>query len=290
MTRRDWLAITAGLATKSAFAADAGLSKLWVRYVSGGQAYRPSFVSMFLDPMFLEIEVVPYDHPYNFAITPNPGAARGGAAGRGGTGGNATPVFAEDNPPDLPWIPSTTISSGVRSLMPGGAPVFSVLLLHDQLDWPEDARQNVQRAVEAGKGIVVIHHALADNQSWPWWYQEVTGGLLVLGDGAGLKKSTITPSATVDVRPAGNHPIVRDIGPMHLVREETYRGMWQSPKITPLLESSSPGSDKVVAWIGPNEKARVVCIACGSAPETHRNPAYRQLVRNAILWAGERLE
>ena len=188
ISRRDLFAWGAGIATVAtmpirASAVDAGLTKVWVRYVTGGHPYRPSFAAMFLDPMFLEIEVGSYDHPYNMMITPPPPqAGRGGGGGGGfGAGFNGPPVFASDNPPDLPWIPSTTIQAGVRSLLPGGAPVFSVLLLNDQIEWPDDTRANIQKAVEAGKGIVVIHNALGDNQTWPWWYQEVTGGLLALG-------------------------------------------------------------------------------------------------------------
>jgi hypothetical protein len=66
--------------------------------------------------------------------------------------------------------------------------------------------------------------------------------------------------------------------------------MWQSSKITPLLETTNSDSDRVVAWIGPNQDARVVCIQPGQSTETHRNPAFRKLVRNAILWAGGRLD
>ena len=300
ISRRSLFGWGAGLALAAVMperapAADPNLTKVWVRYVSGGHSYRPSFASMLLDPLFVEIEIVPFDHPYNMAITPNAsgrgafGPAPGGRAAGAPVAGNAAPVFAEDNPPDLPWIPSSTITSGIRSLLPGGAPQFSVLLLNDQLDWPDDARQNIQRAVEAGKGIVLIHNALADNQHWPWWYQEVTGGLLVLEDHDGMKKSVTTSSATLEVRPVGNHPISRDLATLHLTREEAYKGVWQSPKITPLLSATGVTSDKVVAWIGPSDKARVVCIAPGYAPETHRNPVYRELVRNAIMWAAGRM-
>ena len=182
-------------------------------------------------------------------------------------------------PPDWAWEPS------------GGRPHpgFDVQVLIDQLDWPEVSRQNARKAVEAGRGFVVIHQALGDNQDWPWWYQEVTGGLLVLSDGKEMRKTTITAPAPLDVRPAGKHPILRDVEPMRLVGEEAYRGMWQSPKITPLLQTASPTSDRTVAWIGPHPKARVVSIQPGACRETHRNPEFRKLVRNAILWCAGRL-
>jgi hypothetical protein len=303
ISRRGFLGCGAGVAIAAAVPSRSAaaspndpLTKVWARYVTGGHPYRPAYAEMFLDPLFVEIEVGPSDLPNNLALV---GGGRGGtgggggAAGRGGAasggrGGNGPPIFAMDNPPDLPWIPSSTIQSGVRSLMPGAGPSFAVLILNDQTDWPTETRPNVEADVNAGKGFVVMHNALGDNQNWPWWYREVTGGLLVLSDHDGMKKSTITPSATVDVRPVGNHPVLEGVEPMRLVKEETYRGMWQSPNTTPLLQTTGSGSDKVVAWVGPNQKSRVVCIAPGFASETFRTQSFRKLVRNAILWTSGR--
>ncbi len=304
LSRRALLGAAAGSAmalglSSFAFGADDMLWKLWVRYVTGGARYRPSFPAMFLDPMFVQMEVVPADLPvggysgYNpFDIsdprppsTPSPPPPAPAIPGFG----NAKPIVV-DTPPDIPWIPSSQIETGIRSLLPNGAPVFSVLVANDQTDWPEDGQKAAQTAVSQKKGFVIIHHALGDNQSWPWWYQEVTGGQLVLKDHDGMTKSSIAPNITMEVRPVGNHPIVRDLPPMRLGGETAFKGMWQSSKISPLLETTSGSSDRVVAWVGPNQNARVVCIQPGQSQETHRNPAFRKFVRNAILWAGGRLD
>ena len=117
----------------------------------------------------------------------------------------------------------------------------------------------------------------------------MTGGLLVLSDRNGMKRSTVATGATLDVRPAGKHPILRHIRPFTLANEETFKGMWQSPKITPLLQTSNAGSDSTIAWVGIHPTARVVCIQPGTSRETHRNASYRMLVRNSILWAAGRL-
>jgi Trehalose utilisation len=304
LTRRTFVGAAAATAVASAlpsiaFGADDVLWKLWVRYVTGGAPYRASFPAMFLDPMFVEMEIVPADLPvggysgYNPFAIPDPapaGTAPPPAPAPAIPGfGNAAPIVV-DNAPDTPWIPSTQLKSGIRQLMPGAAPVFSVLIANDQTDWPEDGRTAVQNAVKQKKGFVIIQNALGDNQNWPWWYQEVTGGHLILKDHDGMKQSTVTPNTMLEVRPAGNHPIVRDLPAMRLAGETAYKGMWQSPKITPLLETSSGASDRVVAWVGPDSGARVVCIQPGAAMDTHRNPAYRKLVRNALLWAGGRLD
>ncbi len=164
-----------------------------------------------------------------------------------------------------------------------------VLVLYDWTDWEEKDRPHVQRYLDGGRGLVVLHHALASNQEWPWWYREVTGGLQVLYDHDGLKASGLKQMPPMNLTPVGHHPITASIGKFHLDHDEVFVKMWQSPKITPLLESDEPDSSKVVAWIGVHPKARVVCIQFGHHPVVLANANYRKLVHNAVLWSARRL-
>ena len=61
--------------------------------------------------------------------------------------------------------------------------------------------------------------------------------------------------------------------------------MWRSPKSRVLLEADKPEGAKAMAWIGPWEKSRVAVIQLGHGKEAHENASYRELVRNAIVWA-----
>jgi hypothetical protein len=283
-SRRDFL--VAGAATAAALVAPTAVAaqavtktQVWVQLTTGGKPYPPTLQEMFLDPMFFGMEVWPIDQPANFAaLLPSPvQPQRSGAppTGRGALGGGTE----RNEPPDYPWEPS------------GGRPHpgYDVLVLNDQMNWPEPTRALARQAVEAGRGFVVLHHALGDNQDWPWWYEQVTGGLLVLEGQTGRKPSAVSAASTLDVRPAGRHPILRNVPPFTLANEDVYKGMWQSPQITPLLETTHRGSDSTVAWIGLHPSARVVCIQPGTSRETHRHPAYRMLVRNSILWAAGRI-
>lgn len=55
------------------------------------------------------------------------------------------------------------------------------------------------------------------------------------------------------------------------------------------METDHPENDKPVVWISPWRKSRVVAIQLGHGPAAHRDPGYRRLVRNAILWTAGRL-
>jgi len=256
---------------------------LWVQLTTGGKAYPASLQEMFLDPMFLGMNIWPIDQPASFdallpaSIRPAPAVAPvpPPSGGRSALGGGTERL----EPKDYPWEPS------------GGRPHpgYDVMVLNDQTNWSETQRATVEKALKAGRGLVLLHHSLGDNQDWPWWYQEVTGGLFILSDGNGMKKSTIAPAGRLEIRSVGKHPILRNVDSFTLEKEQLYRGMWQSSKITPLLQTSHAGNNSTVAWVGVYPTTRVVCIQLGSSRETHHDPAFRMLVRNSILWAGGRL-
>ena len=88
--------------------------------------------------------------------------------------------------------------------------------------------------------------------------------------------------------PVSKHPIVRGLPPMHLW-DEAYKQMVISPKVEVLLKTDNARSDGPVAWVSPYDKARVVYIQLGHGRTSHENAAYRQLVRNAILWSAGKL-
>lgn len=161
-----------------------------------------------------------------------------------------------------------------------------VLVLYDlSQDLDAAGRRNLQTFVESGKGLVVLHHALADYSSWEWWWKEVVGGRYVLKAEPDYPASTYQHDQWLEVSPVTAHPVVGDLGPMRFL-DETYRQVWQAPGIQPLLKTANPTSDAIVAWISPWKKSRVVVLQPGHDHQSHRHPAYRRLVLNAILWSG----
>ncbi len=165
-----------------------------------------------------------------------------------------------------------------------------VLVLYDMIsEIGDEKRDNLRSFLEAGRGMVVLHHAIADFGQWPWWSEQVVGGKYLLQPEPGRPASTYIHGQDVFVRAAGTHAITRGLAPLHW-RDETYHGMWISPQVQVLLETTNPTSDGPVAWIGPYSKSRVVYIQLGHDRVAHQNPDYQELVHRAMLWAGGRLE
>jgi type 1 glutamine amidotransferase len=165
---------------------------------------------------------------------------------------------------------------------------YDVLVLYDFSQEISDAEKtNLRDFVEAGKGVVVLHHAIADYQDWEWWYKEVVGGKYLMKPFGSMPPSTYLHDQESCVTPVMRHPITAHIGAMHLW-DETYKGMWISPDVKVLLRSDAPTSDGPVAWISPYTKSRVVYVQLGHGETAHLYPAYRTLVQDAIRWTGGR--
>ncbi len=164
-----------------------------------------------------------------------------------------------------------------------------VLVLYDMADMDGDEeRRHLREFLDAGKGMVVLHHAIIDNQDWPWWYEQVVGGRYLLHPEGSLRASSYEHDVKLKIQVAAPHPITRGLGDFAIV-DEVYNDMWLSPKSQVLLTADKPAGEKAVAWIGPWQKSRVAVVQLGHGREAHENPEFRKLVRNAILWAAGRL-
>lgn len=162
---------------------------------------------------------------------------------------------------------------------------YDVLVLYDlEQELSPDGRKHLQEFVEGGKGLVVLHHAIADYVAWPWWYREIVGGKYVLKAEEGLPPSTYKHDQELIVRPVTRHPVVAGLGEFHLT-DETYKGMWISSDVQVLLKTNHSTSDGPVAWISPYARSRVVYIQLGHDHAAHEHPAYQLLVKNGIRWA-----
>jgi hypothetical protein len=121
------LAATAALSPSSRATSDP-LAKLWVRYITGGHPYRPSYPAMFLDPLFVEMEIGPNDLPSNFASTliPNAGPARTPATG-GVKLARLRPVDPRGAPAetDLPSSRRTILPTCLGNRAPSSTRVFA---------------------------------------------------------------------------------------------------------------------------------------------------------------------
>jgi type 1 glutamine amidotransferase len=188
---------------------------------------------------------------------------------------------------DLARVPVTSSATAFQSDLRGK---YDVLIMYDfSRDLTETGKKNLRDFVESGKGIVVLHHALLNYQAWPWWYKDVVGGSYRLGMEGDVPASTYKGDQKIFVALEGEHPVTRGLASFQVV-DETYKDMWISPRVRPLLITDNPNGDRFLAWVGPCATSRVVAIQLGHGPTVFSHPAYRALVHNAILWSAGRLK
>ena len=187
-----------------------------------------------------------------------------------------------DGVSDFKWRHAASNHEAFKSDIRGD---YDVLVLYDMSQEISEAeRTNLVGFLENGKGVVILHHALVDYPSWGWWSQEVLGAEYFVQAEGNHPASTYAHDQELEVEPAIEHPILSGITRFQIV-DETYKGMWISPKVTVLLKTNHPLSDGPVAWVSSYKRSRVACIQLGHGREAHLNPSYQELVRNAIRWS-----
>jgi type 1 glutamine amidotransferase len=166
---------------------------------------------------------------------------------------------------------------------------YDVLVLYDLVqleDVDESRRKNLQAFVEAGKGVVILHHAVCSYNAWEWWWHDVAGVRYLTKAEDGRSPSSYSHDEKLVIKPARDHAILNGVGTLEMT-DETYHGMWMAPSNQVLLTTTNPTSDGPVAWISAYPKSRVVVIQPGHSREAHLHPGYRRLVQNAIFWSAK---
>jgi uncharacterized protein len=163
-----------------------------------------------------------------------------------------------------------------------------VVVLYDMpASMPPEHQEHLRGFVEAGGGVVALHHAIAGRTGWRFWEEEVLGGRYLHQAEGDRPASTYRHDVEMTVRVVADHPVTAGLTAFRIL-DETYQGMWISPKVKVLLRTDEPTSDGPVAWVSPWPKSRVVYVQLGHGREAHLDPSFRRLVRNAVLWTSSR--
>ncbi len=177
-------------------------------------------------------------------------------------------------------------------LKPDKAKDWDVLVLYDlwQKITDEEKAEFIARLQE-GKGLVALHHSLADYQDWPE-FENIIGGRYYLAkhtvNGVEQPASIYQHGLHFHVRVANpQHPVTAGIQDFDIV-DETYGLFEVEPQTHALLMTDDPTSGKTIAWARNYGAARVVYIQSGHDHTAYDNPNYRRLVTNAIRWVARR--
>jgi type 1 glutamine amidotransferase len=173
-------------------------------------------------------------------------------------------------------------------LRPDAAKNFDVLVLYTyNRPITEQAKADLVACLEAGKGLVILHHAIATYPDWPE-YWKILGARYYLKsnvvDGVFKPRSAWKEGVPIKVHIAdANHPVTHGLQDFE-IHDETYKLFDVSKDCHPLLSTEQPLSNPVIAWSKTYAKARVVYIQSGHDHTAYENPNYVQLLRQALRW------
>ena len=179
-----------------------------------------------------------------------------------------------------------------------------------------DVIAGFEALLEAGKGLVFLHHAIA---GWPAWhrYAEIVGGRFhyqpgVL-DGTAYPDSGYRFDVTHHVEVLDRtHPICDGLGDGFDLTDELYLFPVLTSEVVPLLRTTFPMDDpslffsadrairghrntndgwshpvgsNLVGWVKHADNAPVAYLQFGDGPQTYADPNFRRVLTNAIEWA-----
>jgi type 1 glutamine amidotransferase len=167
---------------------------------------------------------------------------------------------------------------------------WDVLVMYDfNQKISDEAKADFVARLKEGKGLVVLHHAIAAYPAWPE-YWNIIGAHYYLAatniNGVAKARSAWKEGMRFRIQVADpKHPVTRGMQDFD-THDETYKWFDVSAQCHPLWTTDEPESNKVIAWAKTYEGARVVYIQSGHDHFAYENPNYQQIVRQAIRWVG----
>ena len=162
-----------------------------------------------------------------------------------------------------------------------------VVFLSTTGDVLDDAQQKAfEDWYRKGNGYVGIHAAADTEYGWPW-YGSLVGAWF-------LRHPQIQPAKVVveDLR----HPVTKGLSAVWQRTDEWYDYRWDPRGAVYVLARLDPASytgsqmagDHPIVWCHDFEGGRAFYSGLGHTAESYTEPAFVNMIKNAILWAATR--
>lgn len=237
----------------------------------------------------------------SWAAAAEPAAAGGAAAGKirillttGGHGFEQQPFYALfDGMADVQYT-KAEMPRDADLLKPGLQQQLDVLVMYDMAP-PGKLTPAQQQAfvdlLQAGLGVVSLHHNLGAYRDWPEFSRIIGGKYIFQAGQYGGRQFAVTPwkhGQDIPIVVADKqHPITRGVSDF-TIHDETYGPFYVEPDVHVLLKTDHPQNNPALAWTHTYGRSRLAYLQLGHDHTAYENPNYARLVHQAIQWAAAR--
>lgn len=141
--------------------------------------------------------------------------------------------------------------------------------------------------ISDGKPLVVLHHSICAFDDWPAYIGMIGGKYFhtpTVIEGITYPASSYEHDRRIAISVIDSlHPVTLGLSDFELF-DETYKGFYVSPRVTPLLKTRDTTSTPVIGWSHVYGKARVVTLQSGHDTPTFQDDNFRRLLKQAILY------
>ena len=138
-------------------------------------------------------------------------------------------------------------------------------------------RAAIQRAVQQGQGIVILHHALLAWEKWDLWNQLI---------GFDDRNFRYKEGLQLKIQVADDeHAASQGISDFEITDEGYVLHGDYDGQGTILLTVDHQDAMPQVAWAREHDKCRVFCLALGHDNQSWTNPAFRNVLGRGIAWS-----
>jgi len=135
----------------------------------------------------------------------------------------------------------------------------------------------LERIVERGQGVVVLHHALLAWEKWDFW-DRLTG----FNDRNFRYKEGLNLKIEVG---DDKHAITQDLNGFEIVDEGYVLHGKHDGQGTVLLTTEHEDAMAEIAWAREQGKSRVFCLTLGHDKVAWENPGFRETLRRGVVWS-----
>jgi len=200
-------------------------------------------------------------------------------------------LMLESLGPGITWQ-LAELPAAYEMFLPENRDQYDVLVFYHMWQTITDEQSVLfEECIRKEKPVVALHHSICAFDEWPG-YWEIIGGKYFQKETT-YRERIFKPSSYIhDLRFTvkvvdPRHPVTKGVSDFEIF-DETYKDYYVDENVTPLLTTDEPTSTPVIGWTKKYGKSKIVVLQSGHDAPTFRNPSYRRLLKQAIIWVSKK--